>query len=363
LNPQDPTLPALSQIAAAIGLPAGQIPRKVEPDYARVILYLLQHTRSLDAPGTPLRRFVFIGDTRLLDGTAFANMCLASGWHGIAFIGSESKEPASVQMAATQEGKPLYLANRWAALDDFDRYCAAQGCPVDECCAVVIDLDKTAIGARGRNALMIDQARVQAVQDTVAALLGDSFDSTSFRTAYDLLNQPAYHPFTLDNQDYLAYICLILSSGLVKLETLVEDIRSERMREFKEFVALVDTFIQRRAKPSLINLHEEIYSNVLAGDPTPFKSFRRNEFLATVGRMGYLADDTPVDQLLRDEIVITQEVRLTALEWRGRGALIFGLSDKPDEASVPTPTLAEQGYRPIHRTETHVVGSRVDNTD
>ena len=34
----------------------------------------------------------------------------------------------------------------------------------------------------------------------------------------------------------------------------------------------------------------------------------------------------------------------------------FGLSDKPDEASVPSPALAGRGYVPIHQAQTHVVG-------
>jgi hypothetical protein len=103
-------------------------------------------------------------------------------------------------------------------------------------------------------------------------------------------------------------------------------------------------------------VHQGIYTNVQAGDPTPFKPFRRNEYLETVSRMGCLKDGAPVEQLLSEEIVITQEVRQMALDWRQRGALLFGLSDKPDEASLPTPELAAQGYLPIHRTETHVVG-------
>jgi hypothetical protein len=104
-------------------------------------------------------------------------------------------------------------------------------------------------------------------------------------------------------------------------------------------------------------VHRGIYACVLQGDPTPFKPFRRNEYRQTVGRMGHLDDATPLDQLLAEEIVITQEVRLMAREWRERGALLFGLSDKPDEASIPTPELAAIGYQPIHRTATHVVGS------
>jgi hypothetical protein len=73
--------------------------------------------------------------------------------------------------------------------------------------------------------------------------------------------------------------------------------------------------------------------------------------------MGHLSDSTPMAKLLAEEILITQEVRAQALEWRRRGALLFGLSDKPDEAAVPLPELAKQGYQPIHRVPTHVVGS------
>ena len=92
------------------------------------------------------------------------------------------------------------------------------------------------------------------------------------------------------------------------------------------------------------------------GDPTPFKVFRYNEYLTTVDRMGQLDDGACIEELLREEIVITQEVRLVAGEWQGKGALLFGLSDKPDEASIPTDEQAAQGYKAIHKMETHAVG-------
>ena len=41
---------------------------------------------------------------------------------------------------------------------------------------------------------------------------------------------------------------------------------------------------------------------------------------------------------------------------RRAGALLFGLSDKPDEASLPTPELEQQGHLPLHRNVTHIVG-------
>ncbi|NLF03292.1 MAG: hypothetical protein GX601_20195, partial [Anaerolineales bacterium] len=237
----------------------------------------------------------------------------------------------------------------------FDRYAAAQGLPIDERSAVVVDIDKTALGARGRNDHAIDEARVEAVRRTVGGLLGRSYDPERFQSAYDRLNQPEFHRFTADNQDYLAYICLVLGDGLFDLEPLVARVQRGEMASFEQFIADVDG---RAAQLSagLRPIHAQIFALVRQGDPTPFKAFRINEYQTTVAKMGCLDDDAPVERLLRDELVITQEVRAASLMWRERGALLFGLSDKPDEASTPSAEWAARGYQPIHRTETHIVG-------
>jgi hypothetical protein len=196
---------------------------------------------------------------------------------------------------------------------------------------------------------------VEAVRRTVGGLLGDGFDPKDFETAYELLNQPQFHPFTTDNQDYLAYICLILGSGLYELDPLVALVQAGRVASFEQFIAEVNG----RAPDlpaDLRRIHRSIYNCVRQGDPTPFKAFRYNEYRVTVERMGVLADDASIARLLAEEIVITQEVREAALRWRSRGALLFGLSDKPDEASIPADDLDAQGFRPIHQTETHMVG-------
>jgi hypothetical protein len=355
LNPYDPSLPRLEQIRGEIGLPAGSTPRKNEPGYARAIVHFLQECLQQDAPGGKIERLVFIGDTRMLDGTAYSNLCQAGGWPGLAFIGSEDDQPFAIKLAQAEGGAVLYLANRWTALRDFDRYCAEQSQPVGERTAVVIDLDKTAIGARGRNGQVIDQARLEAVEVTVSELLGAAFDPAAFRAVYEPLNQPEYHKFTADNQDYLAYICLILGSGLYSYEGLVLDVQSGALASFGQFIAAVESR-KNQLPPQLAQIHQEIYQNFQAGDPTPFKTFRRNEYRTTSRRFGCLDDTAPVQSMLRDEIVITQEVREMALEWRKRGALLFGLSDKPDEASLPDADLAKQGYLPLHQTVTHAVG-------
>ncbi|MGC9348078.1 MAG: hypothetical protein ACP5JG_08080 [Anaerolineae bacterium] len=358
LEPMDSRLPAFDQIAPCLGIRQGdgpRTPRKTEADYARVMAYLLRYARALTTDKEPIERLIYVGDTQLNDGTAFANLCTAGGWPGLAFIGSETPDPAAVRTVNRSPGT-LYLANRWAMLEDFEAYCAAKEFPLDVHTAVILDLDKTTLGARGRNDHVINEARVAAVRDTVAGMLGADFDAEEFRTAYDKLNQTEFHPFTTDNQDYLAYLCLIIGSGLFSLATVVDQIRSGELAEFSQFLADVEA--NSKALPERLRaLHEDIYERVRDGDPTPFKAFRRQEYLTTIRRMGHLPGDAEPADLLASEIVITQEVREIALRWRDQGVLLFGLSDKPDEASIPTQALADQGYEAIHRTQTHAVGT------
>lgn len=354
LVPLDPRLPPLKEIRPHVEVPADVTPRKSEPAYARVIVHLLRQARALDAPKAAVERLVYLGDTRLNDGTAFANICRAGDWPGLAFIAAENGARAHVETVEREEGI-LYVTNRWTAVGDFHHFCREQNFPLDERTAVIIDLDKTALGARGRNDHVIDQARVEAVRRTVGELLGEDFDPESFRTAYDKLNQPEFHPFTADNQDYLAYVCLIVGSGLYGLESLVAEVRAGSLRTFKQFISRVNDHVDE-LPTDLRQIHSLVHRRVQQGDPTPFKTFRYNEYRTTIERMGILGVDTPARELLDKEIVITQEVRETALTWQEQGVLLFGLSDKPDEASIPTEELAAQGYLPIHQAQTHAVG-------
>jgi hypothetical protein len=365
LAPTDLRLLPLEAIRSKIGLPPGRLPRKSEAEYARVIVHILEQAQTLDErigvihSKDRIQRLIFVGDTRMLDGTAFMNISQAGGWPGWAFIGSETDQPFKVEIEAVSPDRALYVANRWSALVDFDCFLGERGFPIDETTAVILDIDKTTLGARGRNDSTVDQARIQAVRETVANFLGPAFDPQVFLKAYEQLNQVEFHPFTADNQDYVAYICLILGSGLWEQKELVDRVRAGRVVSFEQFIAEVDA-CSSELPSSLEAIHQEIYRNVKRGDPTPFKAFRRKEYLATVRRMGHLSDKTPITRLLAEEILITQEVRAQALEWETRGALLLGLSDKPDEAAVPLPELAKQGYQPIHRMVTHTVGRELE---
>jgi len=269
LEPQDARIPGLAASWQELGLESPAVPRKTTPEYARALRHFISQAQALRGL-PPLERLLFIGDTAMLDGTAARN--LGRYWLMRGFIGADRlKEPPK----AARDGD-LLLANRWGALADFGAWAASEGIGGDERTALLIDLDKTSLGARGRNDRVIDGARVAAVKRTLSTALGDRFDEARFLAVYDPLNQPAYHPFTADNQDYLAYICLMVAAGIYEAERLWADLASGALQTLEQFTAACEA---RRAAmwPALRDAQEQLQAGLAAHDPTPFKSFRRVE--------------------------------------------------------------------------------------
>lgn len=354
LDPLDARLPQFADAWAEIGLADATRPRKHEASYAQTTAWYLRRARGLDKRGVELAELVYLGDTAMADGNAFKSLRSVTGWRGWAFIGAEKDE----EMAVTEKDG-VYVANRWSALAQFASLLREAGAALDERTAVVVDIDKTALGARGRNDKAIDGARVVAIEATVAEAIGPAFDQTAFRRAYAAINVPQYHPFTADNQDYVAYICLMTSAGFATIDDLLADLAAERLTGFGDFIARVQAGRDNLPSDALRALHADIYGRVQAGDPTPFKAFRRREFRETVGRMGSLPDEIPLAQRLVEEICLTREV-VEFVRWlRGRDCLVLALSDKPDEATMPSPELAAQDYPPLHRAITHIVGPSI----
>ena len=349
LVPGDPTLPGLAQLRASLGIPENTIPRKTSLDYARVVQTVIKAAQA-GRGGPPLTRVIMLGDTRMNDGTALINIASTAGWQGMAFIGTEKDGPESL-LPEQLDHTTIYNANRWSALLSFDSILADHGFAVDAATVVLIDIDKTALAARGRNHTTIDGARLSAARDTAITILGSDADLARLEQDYHRLNQPDFHPLTQDNQDALVYLCMILSSGWTSIDRLLED-------GITRFEAVLQSVEKAKLElpGSLQVMHADFQRRYLGGDPTPFKDFRRSEFLATSRRMGSHPDSTPIETLLAEEIVLTAEVFHTAAAWAERGALIFSLSDKPDEATNPTPEQAAQGMKPIHAIETHMIG-------
>jgi len=354
LLPCDSRIPGLPELREKLNFPKDFLPRKSMPEYGKVIAEMVQAAHQSSYPETSLHRIIYIGDTRMNDGQAFLNICRASNWEGIAFIGADRPGPVKVELERVNS-KTMYIATRWKALDQFETYLNKVDFPIDERTAILFDLDKTILGARGRNDQCIDAKRQEAANDTLIDALGSEFNPDVFKEAYNVFNQSEFHPFTADNQDYLVYICLIISSGLISQSNLVREVRNLDGPKFMEFLIYVD---ERRAllPVKVREIHHDVFAHVQSGDPTPFKTFRYNEFMRTIQHMGHLPENAPIEQILAEEIVITGEILKLANRWKGQGALLFGLSDKPDEAILPPPTLKAQGYLPVHQTLTHVIG-------
>ena len=140
---------------------------------------------------------------------------------------------------------------------------------------------------------------------------------------------------------------MLASAGVINPDQLSDQIRSGSLRSFEAFANILQA--RQPAFPRAIQeTQADFYQSLQIGDPTPFKAFRHQEYLNTVTAMRTPA--TFNDEQLKYTICITEEVRQFALACKQKGALLFGLSDKPDEASLPGEELAMLGYQALHRT-------------
>jgi hypothetical protein len=353
LEPLDKRVPGLKQAFYDMELRSDQIPRKQDRDYAKAAVWFVNQIQAVRGVRSPITELLFFGDTLFNDGQAFTNMVTVSGWRGACFIGAEriDQEP-SLRVEAS-----IAIANRWTALVDWIASLKAEGFKLDASTAVIIDIDKTALGAKGRNDKVIDRARLAGIYRTMNAVLGSDFDQAMFEQHYNELNRSRYHQLTADNQDYLAYICMVLNTRIMSLDELISEVDSESLDNFEQFIRWVDSrmMINPSAGIALREVHEAVNGSVRVGDPTPFKSFRRQEFISTMEHMGNLPDAASVQELMEGEITLTEEVYQLATWLKARNCQILCLSDKPDEASRPHPRVSPE-LKPLHRAQTHRVG-------
>jgi hypothetical protein len=349
LAPADPALDGLDAIWPATGLPRYQIPRKTSIEYARAVWQIVQQAQRLRGQPTPVARVLLVGDSARNDGAVARNMGLDAPSR--AFIGLD--DPAHPRQVQVENG--MMVANRWDALADLLAWLARDGFYCDERTAVMVDLDKTIIGARGRNDGVLDLARVRAAERTAAGALGARYDEGTFRSLYARLNRSDCHWVTEDNQDYVAYMSLMVAAGAVPAEAFWAAMGAHAIEGIAGFSAWCDGSAAGMG-PRLLAAHREVRAGILGDDPTPFKSFRRDEFAETIALMDVLGSDAAEDAVLANEIVITGEVESLCRHLAARGALVFGLSDKPDEASMPDRLALAGGALAIHDTPMKVYG-------
>ena len=357
LEPLDRRLPGLKSAGYRMDVSNERIPRKQEPEYAKAAIWFAKQAQKLRKVNVELSEILFIGDTFFNDGRAYTNMRTITEWAGACFIGSEKAKDSP---AAEVNGDNIFNTNRWAALSDWAKWLLDQDLHVDSRTVAIVDIDKTALGAKGRNDHVINEARLEGIFRTMDAVLGDNFDRATFEHHYHELNRGKYHFLTEDNQDYLAYICMVLNAGLIDYQEILNETANGSLDNFEQFLRWVNSrmMIRPMSGENLRQVHEAVVGAVHVGDPTPFKRFRRQEFITTVERMGNVADSATVEEMLAQEITLTNEV-CELVEWfKTRNVLLLSLSDKPDEASCPDPHTSPE-LPPVHKAPTHRVGSTI----
>jgi hypothetical protein len=329
LIPCDPNLPGRTTLLRDLSLPETLKPRKREMAYAQILAALaqiVQHQRH----GADLQTLLVIGDTEN-DRQLTLNLQRLPGLHAVGFIGVDDPEsPAQI----TETGG-LTHANRWRLIDTWMHQLEQNGIDWKRS-AVLIDIDKTLLGPRGRSGEAIDAARSEGALQVAHELLGTSIDIAAFQNFYTDVCRSEWHPLTTDNQDYVVLIALMALSGTLDLAHLRSKIASERIPTMTE---LLETAIQQDV-PLLNALFREMQHLIAAGDPTPFKQFRQAELDATVARMR------------NGSLPLCREVYTAAATMIERGAVCMAASDKPAESAIPAQDAIDP--TPLHHTPAHL---------
>jgi hypothetical protein len=213
---------------------------------------------------------------------------------------------------------------------------------VDKYTIFIVDIDKTIIGAKGRNDLSITKARFDAIKEIANEIIGN-YDEKKFFEIYQKLNEKKYHSFTEDNQDIVTLLTILFYLDLYPFSKFLDEF--EKGIHIDKLTFLKTILKKTRKSSKFIELLKNCILRIENYDQTPFIEFRYKEFEKTIKRMDFLNDETPQDILLEEEIMITREVYEIICKAKDRDAKVLGLSDKPEASSFPQKGVS---LPPIH---------------
>lgn len=312
LNIVKNSLPNFEFISKVLNL--NSLPRKKDKEYVKVLSYLI------DSIGE-FRKIIYLGDTFLNDKSVVENLTSLNKYEVLGII-TEGK-------GEKRKENNILINDRWENLynifDDLN-------IKFDKFTFLIVDIDKTIIGARGRNDNSIVKARFDAIKELANEIIG-SYDEKRFFEIYQKLNEREYQSFTEDNQDIVTLLTILFYLDLYQFDKFLyefkKNIHSDKLIFFKNVLE------NTKENLKFIEILKKCISRMEQNDQTPFIEFRYKEFETTIKRMDFLTDDTPQDILLEEEIMITKEVYEILLDAKDRGASILGLSDKPEASSFP----------------------------
>ena len=314
LNPLKKGLPSFSELKKQLKLDF--LPRKKDIEYAKVLTSLFKKIGDFE-------KVIYFGDTYLNDGSVIKNLTELDEYKVFGVI-TEEREQDYIKFKGN-----VILNTKWRNLLPILEILERRGFLLDEKTIVVIDIDKTFIGARGRNNKAIDKARMDAIKSIIEDTLGE-IEEDRFDYIYSRLNRRNLHPFTGDNQDIVAIMSIIFYGDYYALGRFIREFYAGKWREPLEFFNAITISPNEKT----YKLLEEVKENLSKRNPTAFPTFREREFSCTIKRIDFLPDESDVGKLLKEEILITREVYEVGLIAKKKGALVFGLSDKPELSSI-----------------------------
>ncbi len=321
LNPIKVSLPSFSQIKNDLKLTF--LPRKKDFEYAKVLSYLL------DAIGS-FEKVIYFGDTFLNDGGVIKNLAKLEKYKVLGIITEEN-----VSDYVKFEDN-IIVNTKWKNLSSILKN---SGFTFDKKTVVIIDIDKTLIGARGRNDRALDKARMDAIISLAGEIFGE-IDIDRFEFVYSEMNKKNMHPFTQDNQDTVAIMSIVFYGDYYNLERFIKEFYDGKWVNPLDFL----NFINISKEDKAFEFVEEVKENLRMQHPTSFPTFRKRELYYTLNRMDFLPDETDVNDLINEEIMITKEVFEIGFLAKSKGSLVFGLSDKPELSSIPEDKSGEPIY-------------------
>jgi hypothetical protein len=291
-----------------------KLPRKKDKDYALFLSYIIDYVGDFN-------KVIYIGDTFLNDKSVIENLSKLNKYEVYGII-TEGK-------GKLKKEDNIVINNYWENL----KYIFNElNINFDKKTFIIADIDKTLIGARGRNDLSIDKARFDAIREVSKKYIKD-FNEELFFSIYKFLNRKEFHIFTEDNQDIVTLLAIAFNLNLYSFKKFIYEFENGIWKDKISFFERV--LYLNRDRNEFIEIIKECLYKMKNDDPTPFLEFRYKEFEATIKRIDFLSDETETEKLLSEEILITKEVYQILIEGKENGSTIFGLSDKPEASTMP----------------------------
>jgi hypothetical protein len=315
LNPIKKDLPGFKEIQKELNL--NVLPRKNTFEFALVLSYILDKISRF-------KRVYYLGDTEGNDGNIIKNLASLNKYDVLGIITDNT-----LKIDNCGKNPPIILNTKWENLQGI----VEKEFNFSEDSVLIIDIDKTLIGARGRNEKAIDKARTDAIFEMLKGI-NPQYRKSNFLNIYNKINTKNFMTFTGDNQDIVAITSIVIYLGEISFDEFEKGLKERK-------IINPTNFLMGLLKKGLKNKNLEatvsgIVNLLLKNNPTPFVEFRKKEFKATIDRMDFLSDHEDIDNLLNEEILITKEVFEVGKLAQLNSAYIFGLSDKPELATLPS---------------------------